>query len=73
MQKQQVTVFSGSGHDVLLEYDPATADMNEVNAAIDGFEAQFAGRAFSMATGEAVERATPETQDITIIRPIAGG
>ena len=70
---EQIKRFSSGGDEVLLEYDPATEDMKEVNKAIDQFEKQFAGRAFSMATGEAVEKVTPETRDITIIRPVAGG
>lgn len=70
---EQIKVFSSRGDDVLLEYDPATADMKEVNAALDKLETQFAGRAFSMASGEPVETVTPETRDTVIIRPIAGG
>lgn len=70
---QQVTVFSMRGDDVLLEYDPVTADMDEVNATIDKLEKEMGGRAFSLATGEAVDRVTPETRDVTILRPIAGG
>jgi hypothetical protein len=73
VKKQKVTVFSSSGHDVLLEYDPTTADMAEVNRVVDNLEKQFAGRAFSMATGEEVKEVTPETRDVTILRPIAGG
>ncbi len=71
--KQQVTMFSANGHDVLLEYDPATADMKEVNRVVDDYEKHTGGRAFSLSTGEAVETVTPETRDVTIIRPIAGG
>jgi len=70
---EQVKVFSSNGHDVLLEYDPATADMTEVNAAIDQLEKQYGGKAFSLTTGERVETVTPETREVTIIRPIAGG
>lgn len=71
--QQQVTVYGSNGHEVLLAYDPATADMTEVNRVVDAFEKQFAGRAFSQATGEAVDVITPETRDVTIVRPIAGG
>lgn len=70
---EQVKLFSSSGHDVLLEYDPATADMAEVNKAIDELEHQQGGKAFSLATGERVETVTPETKEVTIIRPMAGG
>jgi hypothetical protein len=70
---EQVKLFTARGHDVLLEYEPETADMQEVNAAIDQLERQHAGKAFSLSTGERVETVTPETRDVTIIRPIAGG
>lgn len=69
----QVKMYSPRGHDVLLDYDPATADMKEVNRVVDGMEAQVGGRAFADNTAEAVDRITPETGDVTIIRPIAGG
>jgi hypothetical protein len=71
--KQQITTFSSRGDDVLLEYDPATADMAEVNRELEKLTANIGGRAFSLATGEAVKEITPETRDVTIIRPIAGG
>ncbi len=71
--KQQVTMFSAKGDDVLLEYDPETADMAEVNAAVEKLTKEVGGRAFSLATGEAVEKITTETRDVTIVRPIAGG
>lgn len=70
---QQVTLFSSRGDDVLMSYDEMTANMDEVNATIDSLEKQWGGRAFSLATGEAVDHVTPETRDVTILRPIAGG
>lgn len=69
----KVKMYSGRGHDVLLEFDPATADMKEVNAAIDKLEKDMGGRTFADATGEVVNRVTPETGDMTLVRPIAGG
>jgi hypothetical protein len=69
----QICRFSHRGHDVLLEYDPATADMEEVNKVVDRLEKQTGGRAFSLATGEAVEKVTRDTQDVHIVDPIAGG
>ena len=71
--KQQVTMFSSRGHDVLLEYDPATADMQEINVTVARLTHDVGGRAFSLATGEAISEITPETRDVTIIQPIAGG
>ena len=70
---QQVKLFSSRGHDVLLEYDPATADMKEVNAALDKLEAHYHGKAFSLSSGAPVDTVTPEGRDIAIIHPIAGG
>lgn len=71
--KQEVTIFSAAGHDVLLEYETETADMKEVNRVVDELEKSVGGKAFSLATGEAVDHVTPETRDVTIVRPIAGG
>jgi hypothetical protein len=70
---EQVKLYGSTGHDVLLEYDPTTADMQEVNRVVDELERMNGGRAFSMATGEAVDHVTPETKDVTIVRPVAGG
>lgn len=69
----QVKMYSSRGDDVLLEYDPATANMDEVNAAVDKLTKDVGGRAFSDNTSLAVDRINPETGDVTIIRPIAGG
>jgi hypothetical protein len=70
---EQVKMFSTNGDDVLLEYDPATANTDEVNEVVDRLERNTGGRAFSMATGEQVDRITPDTRDVVILRPIAGG
>lgn len=73
MANVQVKMFSARGDDVFLDYDPQTADMKEVNAFVDKLERETGGRAFSMNTGEAVEKVTRDTQDVVIVRPIAGG
>lgn len=70
---RQVKIFNGAGDDVLLEYDPATANMKEVNEALDRIEKETGGRAVSMATGDVVKRITPDTTDVVILRPMAGG
>lgn len=70
---EQVKMFSFRGDDVLLEYDPATADMGEVNRFVDQLEKDTGGRAFSMATGEPVDHVTQDTRDVVIVRPRAGG
>ena len=70
---EQIRMFSARGHDVLLEYDPATASMEEVNQVVDRIVKETGGKAFSFATGEQVTRITPDTQDVHIVTPIAGG
>jgi hypothetical protein len=62
----------GKGEHVLFEYDPTVADMDLVNREIDSLERKY-GRAFSKVTGDAVDKVTPDTRDISIIRPLAGG
>lgn len=69
----QVKMFSARGDDVLLEFDPETADMQEVNAFVDKLEKETGGRAFDMNTGEAVTRVGRETGDVLVVRPISGG
>jgi hypothetical protein len=69
----QVKMYSVRGHDVLLDYDPATADMKDVNAFVDDLEKQTGGRTFADNTATVVDKITPETGDVTVIRPIAGG
>jgi len=71
--KAQVKMYSTRGHDVLLEYDTDTANMKEVNAFVDDLEKTMGGRTFSDATNEVVNKITPETGDVTFVRPIAGG
>ena len=70
---QQIRMFTRHGDEPLLEYDPATANMDEVNAFVDRLEAETGGRAFSLASGEAVDKVTRDTQDVFILKPIAGG
>lgn len=71
--KVQIKQYSPKGHDVLLEYDPATADMKEVNAELARIEKITAGRTFADSTGEVVTKVSRETGDMTHVRPIAGG
>jgi hypothetical protein len=70
---RRVLMFSTRGDDTLLEFDPQTADMKEVNAFVDKLEKETGGRAFDMTTGEAVKKVGPETGDVLVVRPIAGG
>lgn len=69
---QDVRMFTEHGDTVVAQYD-TTTDMKQVNQFIDSLEKSVGGRAFSLATGEAVETVTPDTRDVFILRPIAGG
>ena len=69
----KVLLWSSAGDTLLKEYDPATADMSEVNAFIDEMEKQHYGRAFNLETGEQIDRATPEDTEVHIVGPNAGG
>lgn len=71
--KVEVKLYSSNGHDVLLAYDPTTANMKEVNAFIDQLEKNYSGRTFEDSTGEVINEVTPQTGDMTFVRPIAGG
>ena len=48
----KILTFSSDGDKTLLEYDPATVDMEEVNNMIAEYEAQTGAQPFDMATGE---------------------
>src|SRR6267143_7281015 len=58
--KAKILTFSSHGDTTLLEYDPATADMEEVNNVIAEYEAKTGAQPFDMATGERLERVTRE-------------
>ena len=49
--KSKILTFSSHGDTTLLEYDPATADMEEVNKLIAEYEAKTGAQPFDMATG----------------------
>lgn len=69
----KVKIVSGNGDEVLLDYDPKTANMKEVNTYIKNLEKSTGGRTFSETSGNIVTRVEPETGDVLHIRPIAGG
>lgn len=54
----RIICFSSPGDTTLLEYDPATADIEEVNKLIAEYEAKTGAQPFDMATGERIERIT---------------
>src|SRR5712692_4977151 len=69
----KILTFSSHGDTTLLEYDPATADMEEVNKLIAEYEAKTGAQPFDMATGERLEKVTREQNEVLMVHPIAGG
>jgi hypothetical protein len=71
--KAKILTFSSDGDKTLLEYDPATADMEEVNKVIADYEVKTGAQPFDMATGERLEKVTREQNEVLMVHPIAGG
>src|SRR6267154_4953636 len=69
----KIITFSSRGDTTLLEYDPATADMDEVNKLISEYEAKTGAQPFDMATGERIEKVTREQNEVLMVHPVAGG
>lgn len=71
--KAKILTFSPHGDTTILEYDPATADIEEVNRVIAEYEAKTGAQPFDMATGERIKRVTREQNEVLMVHPIAGG
>jgi hypothetical protein len=71
--KSKIVTFSSHGDTTLLEYDPATADMEGVNKLIAEYEAKAGAQPFDMATGERIQKVTREQNEVLMVHPIAGG
>jgi hypothetical protein len=71
--KSKILTFSSHGDTTLLEYDPTTADMEEVNKVIAEYEAKTGAQPFDIATGERLEKVTREQNEVLMVHPIAGG
>jgi len=69
----KIVTFSSRGDTTLLEYDPATADMDEVNKLISEYEAKTGAQPFDMATGERIEKVTRDQNEVLMVHPVAGG
>ena len=54
----KILTFSSQGDSTILEYDPATADMDEVNRVIAEYEAKTGAQPFDVATGERIDKVT---------------
>ena len=68
-----ILTFSSHGDTTLLEYDPETADMQEINRVIAKYEAKTGAQPFDMATGERIQKVTREQNEVLMVHPIAGG
>lgn len=71
--KARILTFSSVGDTTLLEYDPATTDMEQVNRLIAEYEAKTGAQPFDMATGEQLDKVTREQEEVLMVHPIAGG
>jgi len=71
--KAKIVTFSSQGDVMILEYDPATADMEEVNRVIAQYEAKTGAQPFDVETGERIERVTRAQNEVLLLHPIAGG
>ena len=71
--KAKIVTFSLQGDTTILEYDPATADMEEVNHVIAEYEAKTGAQPFDVATGERLEKVTRSQSEVLMVHPIAGG
>jgi hypothetical protein len=71
--KARILTFSSVGDTTLLEYDPATADMEQVNRVIAEYEAKTGAQPFDLATGERLDKVTREQEEVLMVHPIAGG
>jgi hypothetical protein len=69
----RILTFSANGDTTLLEYDPATADMAEVNRVIAEYEAKTGAQPFDMMTGERIAEVTRQQSEVLMVHPIAGG
>jgi hypothetical protein len=71
--KSKIVTFSSHGDTILLEYDPETADLEEINRVIAEYEAKTGAQPFDMATGERIQKVTREQNEVLMVYPIAGG
>ncbi len=69
----KIVTFSSHGDKTILEYDPATADIEEVNRVIAEYEAKTGAQPFDMRTGERIEKVTRQQNEVLMVHPIAGG
>jgi len=71
--KPRILAFSSQRDTTLLEYDPVTVDMEEVNRVIAEYEAKTGAQPFDVATGERIEKITRAQNEVLMVHPIVGG
>ncbi|MCU1240380.1 MAG: hypothetical protein JWO71_1106 [Candidatus Acidoferrum typicum] len=69
----KIITFSSRGDTTLLEYDPATVDMDDVNKLISEYEARTGAQPFDVKTGERIEKVTRDQSEVLMVHPVAGG
>lgn len=69
----KIKMFSMRGDDVLLNYDPATANIAEINEELHRIEKATGGAAYNLDSGDRVHEITPDLNEVNIIRQQAGG
>lgn len=69
----KIVKFSPQGDTTLLEYDPETADMEEVNRQVAEYEVRTGAQPFDITTGERIDRITRKQSEVLMVHPIAGG
>jgi hypothetical protein len=69
----RILTLSSHGDTTLLEYDPATADMEEVNRVIAEYGAKTGAQPFDTATGERIQKVTRDQNEVLMVHPITGG
>lgn len=67
--KARILTFSSVGDTTLLEYDPATVDMEQVNRVIAEYEAKTGAQPFDMATGKRLDKVTREREEVLMVHP----
>jgi hypothetical protein len=65
----RVLTFSSHGDTTLLEYDTATADMEEVNRVIAEYGAKTGAHPFDTATGERIQKVTRDQNEVLMVIP----
>ena len=69
----KIQTFSSHGDTTLLEYDPATADMDEVNRVIAEYEGKTGAQPFWSRVTFSMRSPVAMSNEVLMVHPIAGG